>query len=177
MSRILNGHLTLASLGLLAAAAPFDRAAATPGDAPAISPAARWLQFVPPQRLGSEAGEDRQARHAEARPEDREARRAHARFLHEKQSHPSGSERLGEPAHHEARGGPGPQIRRPERVAGCQGGLPEPVTLRAGAAERPEGRRNGLRGRLEAIGVASPVQATPRKYKYLWGSRAASLPW
>jgi hypothetical protein len=51
MSRILNGHLALASLGLLAAAAPFDRAAATPGDAPAISPAARWLQFAPPQRL------------------------------------------------------------------------------------------------------------------------------
>ena len=46
MSRKLNGHLAVISLGLLAAAAPFDRAAATQDGPPTVSPAARWLQLA-----------------------------------------------------------------------------------------------------------------------------------
>jgi hypothetical protein len=46
MSRMLNGHLALVSLGLLAATAPFDRAAATQDGPPTVSPAARWLQLA-----------------------------------------------------------------------------------------------------------------------------------
>jgi hypothetical protein len=46
MSRKLNGHLAVVSLGLLAATAPFDRAAATQDGPPTVSPAARWLQLA-----------------------------------------------------------------------------------------------------------------------------------
>jgi len=46
MSRKLNGHLAVISLGLLAATAPFDRAAATQDGPPTVSPAARWLQLA-----------------------------------------------------------------------------------------------------------------------------------
>jgi hypothetical protein len=46
MSRKLNGHLAVVGLGLLAATAPFDRAAATQDGPPTVSPAARWLQLA-----------------------------------------------------------------------------------------------------------------------------------
>jgi hypothetical protein len=46
MSRKLNGHLAVISLGLLAATAPFDGAAATQDGPPTVSPAARWLQLA-----------------------------------------------------------------------------------------------------------------------------------
>jgi hypothetical protein len=47
MSRILNGHLALIGLGLLATTtSPVDAAATTQNAAPAVSPAARWLQLA-----------------------------------------------------------------------------------------------------------------------------------
>src|SRR5437867_4360167 len=51
MSQISKGHLALISLGLLATASPFEGAAATQESTPGVSPAARWLQLAPPQRL------------------------------------------------------------------------------------------------------------------------------
>src|SRR5712671_813443 len=46
MSRKFNGHLALISLGLLAATAPVEAGVTTQDAAPAISPAARWLQLA-----------------------------------------------------------------------------------------------------------------------------------
>jgi hypothetical protein len=46
MSRKLNGHLAVVSLGLLATTAPFERAAATQDGPRTVSPAARWLQLA-----------------------------------------------------------------------------------------------------------------------------------
>jgi hypothetical protein len=51
MSQNLKGHLALISVGLLAATSPSEGATATQEGAPTISPAARWLQLAPPQRL------------------------------------------------------------------------------------------------------------------------------
>jgi hypothetical protein len=46
MSRKFNGHLALISLGLLAGTAPVEAVVTTQDAAPAISPAARWLQLA-----------------------------------------------------------------------------------------------------------------------------------
>jgi hypothetical protein len=51
MPQNLKGHLALISLGLLAAASPFDGAAATQEGTSLVSPLARRLQLAPPQQL------------------------------------------------------------------------------------------------------------------------------
>jgi hypothetical protein len=51
MPQNLKGHLALISLWLLAAASPFDGAAATQEGTSLVSPLARRLQLAPPQQL------------------------------------------------------------------------------------------------------------------------------